>query len=400
MAESLLIHIPHTGFDWAEWAVLDERGNILGDIMRTNLSEAATRAGGRRVTVIASADDVLLAEVDTPAANAAQAKKAIPFAFEDSLAEDVDDLHFAFGKPTQDKQYPTAIISRQQMDTLKGQCDAAGLHLWSIVPEQLSIPIHNVEQPRWCGVLASGRAVLRQREAVGFVVDADNFSQLLASALREAGDTAPTQLTLYKVTNTPEPTLDIDVTYIDCSSPLAVFAHGFNTAPINLLQGDYSHRQQLGKLLRPWKMSAVLLVLLLCIWGGVSWATYWRLGQQEIALNQQIESVLKQAFPQMKNTADPAKRMRLKLKELGSGGDGFIILLGEVSRAIAADNDMALRSIGYRDARIDIDLEAARLESLDAMKKRIEASGRLSAAIQSANKENNRVRGRLRIQSR
>lgn len=105
-----------------------------------------------------------------------------------------------------------------------------------------------------------------------------------------------------------------------------------------------------------------------CCVSGVSWATYWRLGQQEIALNQQIESVLKQAFPQMKNTADPAKRMRLKLKELGSGGDGFIILLGEVSRAIAADNDMALRSIGYRDARIDIDLEAARLESLDAMK--------------------------------
>ena len=92
--------------------------------------------------------------------------------------------------------------------------------------------------------------------------------------------------------------------------------------------------------------------------------------------------------------------MRLELKQLSRGGSDFLATIGEISRAISADADLSLRSINYRDGRGDIELDAVRLELFDALKRRLDAGGRLTASIQSANKENNRVRGRIRIQGR
>jgi len=401
LAESLLIRIPDTGVDHAEWAVLDEHGKIAGEVMRTGLGEAAESAGGRRVTVIASGEDVVLMDAEVPTGSVAQARRAIPFSLEESLAVDVDDLHFAIGKQMPDKCYPVAVISRQRMDALKNQCEAVGLHPTAIVPEPLAIPLPEDDEGRpWSAILANGRTIVRQREYRGFSIDSSNFAPMLDRALHEAHDDAPQKLNLYNVGNTPRPALTIATASANCASALEVFARGLDSPSINLLQGDYSRRQQLGKLWRPWKMTTILLGLLLLIGAVGSGVEYWRLGRQEAQLNGQIVAVLKSVIPGVRDTRDPAKRMRLELKKLSRGGSDFLATIGEISTAIRADKDLSLRSINYRDGRVDIELDAARLESFDAMKKRIDAGGRLSASIQSANKENNRVRGRIRIQGR
>ena len=401
MAESLLIRIPDTGVDRAEWAVLDEHGKLTGEVMFTGLGEVAGYAGGRRVTVIASGEDVVLMEAEVPTGNTAQAKRAIPFSLEDNLADDVDDLHFAIGNQMQDKHYPVAVISRQQMDTLKNQCDEAGLHPTAIVPESLLLPlIENDENKPWSAMLANGRIILRQRQYMGFSVDSCNFEPMLERALREACDEAPQKLFLYNVGNTQKPSLSIATASTNYDSALEVFASGLNTPSINLLQGDYSYRQQLGKLWRPWKVTTVLLGLLLFIWAAGSSVEYWQLGAREVQLDRQIIAVLKSVIPSARDTRDPAARMRLELKKLSQGGGDFLSTIGEISRAISVDKGLSLRSINYRDGRVDIELDAARLELFDAMKKRIDAAGRLTASIQSANKENNGVRGRVRIREK
>jgi general secretion pathway protein L len=401
LAESLLIRIPDTGVDRAEWAVLDEKGKLTGDVMFTGLGEVAGYAGGRRVTVVASGEDVVLMEAEVPTGNTAQARRAIPFSLEDNLADDVDDLHFAIGSQVRDKHYPVAVISRRQMDTLKNQCDEAGLHPTAIVPESLLIPlVENDEHKPWSAMLANGRIVMRQRQYMGFSVDSCNFGPMLDRALREAHDDAPQKLLLYNVGNTQKPSLPIDATSTSYDTVLEVLASGLSTPSINLLQGDYSHRRQLGKLWRPWKTTTILLGLLLLIWSSGSSVEYWQLGTREVQLDQQIVAVLKSAIPTARNTGDPAARMRLELKKLSQGGSDFLSTISEISRAISADRDLSLHSINYRDGRVDIELDATRLELFDEMKKRIDAVGHLTASIQSANKENNGVRGRVRIQGK
>lgn len=401
MAESLLIRIPETGVDHAEWAVLDEKGNIAGDVMQSGLGEAAGQAGGRRVTVIASGEDVVLMEADVPAASAAQAKKAIPFALEESLASDVDELHFAIGKQTEDKRYPVAVVSREQMDRLKSQYEEAGLHPVAVVPESLAIPRNGGDdQSDWYAMLANGRTILRQRDFQGFAVESRSFSAMLDRALREAEDDAPGKLNLYRIGETEKPSLTIATASAQCESALEVFARGVASPSINLLQGDYSRRQQYGKVFKPWKMTGVLLILLLLVWGGSGLFEYIRLGEREAQLSRQIEDVYRKAFPEARNVPDPQKLMRQKLAQFGKGGSDFLATLGEITRAISAEKDLALLSVNYREGRLDLELDAGRLEMFDALIKRINAGGKLNATIQSANKQDSRVRARVRVLSR
>ena len=56
------------------------------------------RAAGRRVCVLVPGTDVLLAEPEFPVKAGAKLQQVVPYALEEQLAEDIDDLHFAIGK--------------------------------------------------------------------------------------------------------------------------------------------------------------------------------------------------------------------------------------------------------------------------------------------------------------
>ena len=59
---------------------------------------AAPRAAGRRVCVLVPGADVLLAEPEVPPQGRRQAAQLVPYALEEHLADDIDELHFAIGK--------------------------------------------------------------------------------------------------------------------------------------------------------------------------------------------------------------------------------------------------------------------------------------------------------------
>jgi type II secretory pathway component PulL len=59
-----------------------------------------------------------------------------------------------------------------------------------------------------------------------------------------------------------------------------------------------------------------------------------------------------------------------------------------------------LQSVAFRSGRLELDLEADQLATLDKLKQSLEKNGQLSATIQSANQEQGKVRGRVRVEAR
>lgn len=67
--------------------------------------------------------------------------RAVPYALEDQVVEDIETLHFALGSAPEDDHLPVAVINR---DTLRGwldACTAAGLVPAAIIPEPLLLPL-------------------------------------------------------------------------------------------------------------------------------------------------------------------------------------------------------------------------------------------------------------------
>src|SRR6266853_3990650 len=98
MADTLLLRLPRALEDPATWLVVDPRGSPVGPPQAGPLALAAPRTPGRRVCVLVSGTDVVLAEPEMPARAGAKLQQLVPYALEEHLAEDIDHLHFAIGK--------------------------------------------------------------------------------------------------------------------------------------------------------------------------------------------------------------------------------------------------------------------------------------------------------------
>src|SRR3977135_529394 len=97
MADWLLIRLPRTPEQPATWLTVDPRGNPSGPPQSGPLSLAAPRAVGRRICVLVPGTDVLLTEPEVPMKAGTKLHQVVPFALEEQLADDIDDLHFAIG---------------------------------------------------------------------------------------------------------------------------------------------------------------------------------------------------------------------------------------------------------------------------------------------------------------
>ena len=171
---------------------------------------------------------------------------------------------------------------------------------------------------------------------------------------------------------------------------------------IDLLQGAYSRKEQYGKLWRPWRAAAALLLAVVIV-SGIQHALALRsLKAEAAALGAQIEQVYKQAFPGGR-VVNPRVQMEQQLKLLraqqGGGGSDFLGLLAQLGGVFAATPGIELVGASYRDGRLDLELTASDIQTLEKLKQQISSQGGLTVDIQSATTgADQRIQGRLRVE--
>ena len=135
MAEFLVIRLGRTADDVVEWIAVDNNGTRRGAPAGGSLQQAAEDIGGRSVIVLVPATDVITTTVRIPIRGGARLRAALPFALEESLAEDVENLHFASGTRRDDGQLPVAVVSRETMEGWVADLAAVGIDPDQVVPD-------------------------------------------------------------------------------------------------------------------------------------------------------------------------------------------------------------------------------------------------------------------------
>lgn len=420
MAKHVIIYLPIIGEDRAEWAVADEAGRLDGAPSAGTLGEASRAVEGRRATLVVPGDDVLLADAVVPGGSAARAQQAIPFALEEQLADDVDTLHFALGAKAKGDTWPVAVLGREAMERIVEQCVEADLRPTEVVPEPLVLSLEGVAAKRgkgsaqaasdvatspgetvWTALLDRDRAVVRLHAHRGFSTEADILPLMLDGARRDlpVGGTARLVVYLTDESLALDAPLDIDVESRHCDSPLELYASGLaSTSRINLLQGDFSPKQRFDKAWKPWRWSAALAACLCVILFAGRWLDYRRLAAHEAELDTAITETFTTALPGTR-LQRPRRQMQSALDAIGAGGgESFVSSASQIAASLATQPQTTVRSIGYRNGRFDLDITTDALPTLDALKSEIESRGSLGMSVQSANSEDNAIRGRVRIE--
>lgn len=390
------------------WLAMDDAGEPQGAVAHGRLQEALMLAPGRQVIALTPASDVLLACAVVPNVGRQRLAQAIPYALEDQLGSEVEDLHFALGRQT-DQAISVAVVARGKMDAWLEYVRDVGFQPDILVPAVLALPY---EEGTWTVLRDAGGALCRSGVQAGFAADHDNLETLLSLAIAEAGDATPARLHIISTPGAPalhaeawSQSLGVAVSReASAEDAGALLARNFNgDLAINLLQGDYSRREQLEKLWRPWKPAAALLSVWLIVYAGMTVSEVVSLSRQAPKLQTQIEQLYLQAFPDASKVVNPKVQMQRRLDALrgnSGSGEGLLELLAQAGGPLKDTPNLELRTITFKEGQLNLDLRVQDLQVLDQLKQRLAVQSKMEVEIQSASSRDNKVESRLQLRAK
>ncbi len=386
---------------FVKWIKLDEEGVPITRGAEARLEQVSSVTQNANVIVLLPLEQMLLTSVNTRARKQKHLQKAVPFALEDELADDVENLHFALGQRYGENDFPVAVIDKHTLDVIIDELSEAGIYPDIITADVFGLPFR---EGTWTLLIENERALVRTHQYQGFTIDLHNLQQMLTSSLRQA-EVTPAELNVYccddqqigiKKLNLPISTNELD----DC--PPSLFADGLNENEcINLLQTSYKKKDKKHRQFSAWKVAAMLFGAWLALSFVSVFLDHARLNKQEKNLNKQIVQITKQIFPDMQNvTADSARtKMEARLKNFmdtasSQSKAGFMELLAMSGESMKQAGKVDIDTLSYREGKLNMSVKSSDIQVLDTVKQTLKGKN-YATDIQSANTQGNTIEAKL-----
>lgn len=400
MADSLLIHYKADGS--LHVAALDAQGKLLDTPALMTFDELAEKHKTTHATLLIDSALLHNARIALPGNNRQRQIKAAPYALEEQLACDIEDLHFTLGKREADNLIAVACINKQLLKNLLSQFNQAGIHIDSACPDLLALPLADQQ---WTILIDAQNACIKISAQSGYYCERVNLPIILPVLLQQATAAPQTLLVLAaEDDDITELFAGIDLPRITrnySQSLLQIFGLHLNDArSMNLLQGEFTIKRTSSLQWRVWRIAAVAAaswLVLQLLMAGMEIKMLNAINQQ---LTTEIETEFKHIFPDAQKFSGMQSRVKNRLKQLRGGGDDtqeiFLQILAEAAPALTAEG-LSIRGIAYRERHIDMELQASSLQILEAAKAKLDAQRSLKSVL-STSVEKDKVSARLRLE--
>ena len=417
MAEVLVLQLGNDAASAARWIVVDSSGARISAPVMGPLSAARVDAADRRIVVLVPASDVLTTEVEIPVKAPAKILAALPFALEESVADDIEELHFAAGPRADNGTVPVAVVNHACMQGWLDTLQAADIEPHALIAENAGLAVI----PGTISLLLAGNNVFindgDSTELVFQDIGPEDALQAIGALDRaDADDDAvslPGHVLVYcdadaeaawsahfSALRAQFESFDVKV-LPDGQLPRLAVTVGAG-AGINLLQGQYAPKAEYGGYFRPWRIAAGLLVAVGLIGlAGLGLDTL-RLSQQEADLKARFMEEYREIAPGASEVRDPVAVISSLRSRTGSGGGEssvFLQSLEQLGAAMQANATASIQAISYRGGVIDIRLTAPSVSVLDDIQRRIDQGGSFEAEIQSTDQDDDKVNSRIQIRA-
>ncbi len=410
MAEQILIRFSDDQF---EWLAASGKGQPRSGVGRGGGEELATACKGKQVVLLVPGADVLLTHVTIPTRNAAGIARALPYAVEEQLAEDIDHLHFVRGAQDAEGGMPVAIIRRQSLDQYLDTLMQLGIRPASAYAAPLLLPW---QEGAWTILIEDKKALLRYGHEQGLELEPESLPPVVSRLLKEhTGNEQPTLRVWYSGDTAPDlAALEMTGCKVDISpvpeTAMAMMAATLAADPtLDLLQGEYGQQDSASLMtFKAWRAAIVLLVLAGLVQLGDTGYRYWQLVQEDKQLAQDIEMLYRDAFPdagkmRRGNVRQQADQKLAELRQqYGRGSDTFLALLYVSGEELHKEKDLQLEGLNYKSGTLNLRLRGSDLSQFEVFKQKL-LQGRereIKVEVLSAVSRREGVDGRIMIQER
>ncbi|GAB6142001.1 GspL family type II secretion system protein LspL [Methylosoma difficile] len=367
-----------------------------------SLQQLAEAARDSEVILLVPASEVLHLLIQLPLQSSRQIAKALPYAIEDLLAQEVETYHLAWHKLA-DGYIAVAAIDQLQLHQLQNDCQQMGIHLSGLYSEALFVPedgdnIHVV--------IENKHASLRFKQWLGGHIELDLLPLLVEKLIDE--QQLPPHLQLWKTDPSTElawsDSLSIEEhTY---ESALLLFAGQLGKKPaLNLLSADYRYQAASQRPWLAWLPTAALLLLAAGVQLGADLQHYWQSQNQLQALETANQAQFHDAFPNLKRIVNMKAQAQQQLAELRqhagqSHADGYLFLLykaGEALNASTPEQALQIQSIDFTNNILNLGVSGSDVAQLEAFKQTLEQTPEIKADIRAAETGNKGLQAHIDI---
>lgn len=392
MSERLFIRLGKTSehpCSWLVWSEQEQEIIASGELTdAASLSTLAERAGNRPVDVLVPAASMTLTQIALPEKGQRQALKALPYMLEETLATDVDNMHFVVG-PREGEQLNVAAVAHEQMQAWLAWLHEAGLKVKRIVPDCLALPL---EQCRWAAMSLGNEYLIRTSEGSGISLPKAWSTFALPQLVNNA-----TALNDNQTINVASYSDDIAIEGVEVDNkpldlPMMVLAKGILNAPINLLSGIYKPKREYSKHLMVWKNTAIIVVVAIVLALINKGLAIHQLNNDTDALRAQSEVIFKQAVPGVNRIVNVRSQMDSELRRMQGqgGGAAFFEMLDGLKPAFNNVPDLKPNSLRFEGNREELRMQitAQNYAQVDQFKEIVAKDFQLEGGAMNSTDEN------------
>lgn len=386
------VNTPH------EWVLLDRHGEVVDGGASTALDVISLPKRLNQLVGVVPGTLVTVHNVELSARTRGKALAAIPYALEERLATDVDQLAFTLLDWKPGERATVSVVERSYVESLEREFTMLSWNVTALVPEFLLAPLHHQAQFT-LAKLPDGSFVLRSGECNGMVFD-DNALEYWWSSLDDpncaiAVNDIDVARQLIELGGTAISEWDIGKTFSEW------LVHG--QTPIDRINIVRDLRTQTApdKSTGFYRVAIALLCLGLVTKAGVDLYENYLLHQQDNQIDQEIVQIFQQTFPEVKRIVNPRLQMEQRIKTLKAGtveAGQFQMLLSSVAQALPQAR-ATLEEITFRDHTLLITCTTENFAVLDELKKYFARDGSVRVELISSGSKDNKVSARFKLQS-
>ena len=397
------------GFDIrVAWLVTENDGSIRGNGVTDHrgLQDVADPnvewlQDPQNTIIFVPAHFLLQIACEVPGRSTLQIRRALPFAAEEYVAQDIESMHIAHGPIKAGSPIQCSIIAREQMENWLDCLSLVGVKAGYLINDSELLPTSTTSA---C-LLFEQNTVLVAHMTQAAVIDRNNLGLALAGLDIDHVSVVGGEINDVEAGQAKNK-LEVETIGLDESGILGYLSTQFRDAAvgatfINILQGEYQPERARNHAFSRWQSVVGLAAAWLVVaFLGMVVQGYWSQGEAD-QLEADSFAFYQKVFPresQPVSVDQLRRRMASKLGKKSTGGNesAFVGLLSQFANAL--DPAHLVSSISYAEQRRELNIEVLLKEydEIDTLKEKLASNG-VTMEPTNAEKVDNQVRSRMKL---
>ena len=361
------------------------------------LTQLTEKSAAREVVVFVPACDVAIKSLTVPGSSQRAIRLAAPYMLEDELAQDVEQLFFAFSEQKTNEQGNNcflAAVERKQLSQWQQWLADAEIFCKVMVPDALALPLID---DHVTAVMLDEQILMRLGSWHLMSFEENAWPIISAQITQNEADTKTIQ-SYSALGNIPN---ELPIEFLPEELPLAILANNVSTK-FNLLQGEFQVKEKRSATLTNWLWVAGVAGLALVLNFALKGVELYQLSNQQATIEEEIVASYKKAFPATKRVKVSTIRSQLKRKlaEVGNSGEsaGFLPLLVNLEPALASVPEIKPQTLKFDGKRKEVRMQATAkdYQYFEKLKVALEKAG-LSVNLGAQNNQGDEISGSFSI---